>query len=150
MGKIGADSDDYPPTVPVVVPDLDEVKEFAAKLHAEEKAWKGEAIGWQAEYDPKRPNPPLDSKMTFTLADSVSVKVVTKGYVILENPKMRSYLDDLLLNRFWPVTQRTLQATNYEYAPQKNPETTFTLAPTLQRSLSFILFDGRTVFSGDN
>ena len=46
-----------------------EVREFAAKLHAEGKAWKGEAFGWQAEYNPERPEPPLDSKMTFTPAD---------------------------------------------------------------------------------
>jgi hypothetical protein len=31
--------------------------------------WKGEAFGWQAEYNPERPEPPLDSKMTFTPAD---------------------------------------------------------------------------------
>ena len=49
--------DDYTSIVPVVVPDLDEVWEFAAKLHAEGKAWKGEAFGWQAEYNPERPEP---------------------------------------------------------------------------------------------
>jgi len=49
--------------------DLDEVREFAAKLHATRKPWKGEAFGWQAEYNPERPEPPLDSKMTFTPAD---------------------------------------------------------------------------------
>lgn len=55
--------------VPVVVPDLDEVRKFAAKLHDEGKAWKGEAFGWQAEYNPERPEPPLDSRMRFTPAD---------------------------------------------------------------------------------
>lgn len=58
-----------PLTVPIVLPDLDEVREFAAKLHATGKPWKGEAFGWQAEYNPERPDPPLDSKMTFTPAD---------------------------------------------------------------------------------
>jgi hypothetical protein len=61
--------ENYASIVPVVVPDLDEVREFAAKLHAEGRAWKGEAFGWQAEYNPERPEPPLDSKMTFTPAD---------------------------------------------------------------------------------
>ena len=56
--------------VPIVVPDLDEVRAFAAKLHAEGKAWNGEAFGWQAEYNPERPESPLDSKMTFMPADS--------------------------------------------------------------------------------
>lgn len=61
--------DDYAAIVPVAIPDLDEVRAFAAKLHARKKAWKGEVFGWQAEYNPERPNPPLDSKMTFTPAD---------------------------------------------------------------------------------
>ena len=61
--------DDYASIVPVVIPDLDEVREFAARLHAEEKVWKGDAFGWAAEYSPERPDPPLDSKMTFTPAD---------------------------------------------------------------------------------
>jgi len=55
--------------VPIVIPSLDEVPEFAAKLHARGQAWKGEAFGWPAEYNPERPEPPLDSKMTFTPAD---------------------------------------------------------------------------------
>lgn len=57
------------PTIPIVIPDLDEVRAFAAKLHAEGKPWQGEAFGWQAEYTPENPEPPLDSKMTFTPAD---------------------------------------------------------------------------------
>ena len=61
--------DDDASIVPIVVPDLDEVRAFAAKLHAEGKAWSGEAFGWQAEYNPERPEPPLDSRMTFTPAD---------------------------------------------------------------------------------
>jgi len=61
--------DDYESIVPIVVPDLDEVRAFAAKLHTKGKAWKGEAFGWQAEYNPERSEPPLDSKMTFTPAD---------------------------------------------------------------------------------
>ena len=55
--------------VPVAVPDLDAVRAFAVRLHAEGQAWEGEAFGWSAEYHPERPDPPLDSKMTFTPAD---------------------------------------------------------------------------------
>ena len=67
--KMAAREDEYSPIVPVVVPDLDEVRVFAARLHAQGKEWKGEAFGWSAEYNPERPEPPLDSKMTFTPAD---------------------------------------------------------------------------------
>jgi hypothetical protein len=54
--------------VPLLIPDRHEVRTFAAKVHAEGKAWTGEAFGWSAEYYPERPEPPLDSKMTFTPA----------------------------------------------------------------------------------
>lgn len=60
---------DYATIVPLSIPNLDEVRAFAAKLHAKGKAWKGEAFGWQAEYNPQRPEPPLESKLTFTPAD---------------------------------------------------------------------------------
>lgn len=55
--------------VPVVLPDLDEVREFAARRHAEGVRWSGEAFGWPAEYHPQRAERPLDSKMDFTPAD---------------------------------------------------------------------------------
>lgn len=53
----------------VLVPDLDQIRRFASGLHAVGRAWKGEAFGWEAEYNPERIEPPLDSKMTFTPAD---------------------------------------------------------------------------------
>jgi hypothetical protein len=61
--------DDYAALVPINIPDITEVRKFAAKLHANGKAWRGEVFGWQAEYNPQRAEPPLDSKMTFTPAD---------------------------------------------------------------------------------
>lgn len=61
--------EDYVSIIPIVIPDLDEVRKFAARLHAKGKPWRGEAFGWPAEYNPERPEPPLDSKMTFTPAD---------------------------------------------------------------------------------
>lgn len=61
--------EEYPSIVPVALPNLDEVREFAHRLHAEGKPWTGEAFGWSAEYHPEQPEPPLDSKMTFAPAD---------------------------------------------------------------------------------
>lgn len=55
--------------VPVLLPGLDEVRMFAAKLHASGQAWAGEAFGWPAEFHPGQAVAPLDSKMTFTPAD---------------------------------------------------------------------------------
>jgi len=55
--------------IPVAIPDVEKITEFAAKLHAKKKAWKGKAFGWQAEYNPERSEWPLASKMTFTPAD---------------------------------------------------------------------------------
>lgn len=55
--------------VPAAIPDLAQVRDFAARLHAANKPWRGEAFGWPAEYNPERPEAPLDSRMTFTPAD---------------------------------------------------------------------------------
>lgn len=60
---------DEEPVIPIVIPDLDEVRGFAAVLHMAGKAWRGEAFGWQAEYNPEQTTPPLDSHMTYTPAD---------------------------------------------------------------------------------
>jgi hypothetical protein len=59
----------YDSVVPLLIPELDEVRRFAAELHAQGKAWTGDAFGWAAEYQPERPEPPLDSKLLFTPAD---------------------------------------------------------------------------------
>lgn len=55
--------------VPVLIPDLDEVRALADRLHEAGDQWAGEAFGWSAEYNPERSLPPLDSNMTFTPAD---------------------------------------------------------------------------------
>lgn len=55
--------------IPVVIPELAEVREFAARLHRKGQPWQGEAFGWPAEYNPERSEPPLDSRMTFSPAD---------------------------------------------------------------------------------
>ncbi len=60
---------DEAPIVPIVIPDLDDVRSFAAALHQDGRAWRGVAFGWQAEYNPQQDTPPLDSHMTYTPAD---------------------------------------------------------------------------------
>ena len=60
---------DYSPVLPLAIPELSEVKAFAAHLHAVGKRWCGEIFGWPAEYTPERRVKPVDSKMEFTPAD---------------------------------------------------------------------------------
>ena len=60
---------DRVPIVPILIPELNEVREFARKLHADGRPWSGEAFGWHVEYNPESSQLPLDSKMTFTPAD---------------------------------------------------------------------------------
>jgi hypothetical protein len=55
--------------IPVLIPDLEEVRAFSDELHSKGTAWTGEAFGWSAEYNPEQPEAPLDSNMTFTPAD---------------------------------------------------------------------------------
>ncbi len=55
--------------VPVLLPGLDEVRAFAARLHTLGQTWAGEAFGWSAEYQPQQAVAPLDSKTTFSPAD---------------------------------------------------------------------------------
>lgn len=59
----------YDSVVPLLIPELHEVRRFAGELHAQGKPWAGEAFGWPAEYEPERPEPPLDSKMAFAPAE---------------------------------------------------------------------------------
>ena len=54
--------------LPLAVPDVQEVREFARHLHATGRAWAGHVFGWPAEYTPESRRRPLDSKMTFTPA----------------------------------------------------------------------------------
>ena len=59
----------YTPTLPLLIPDLDEVKAFAMHLHGVGKNWQGEIYGWPAEYSPESSKKPHDSKQNFTPAD---------------------------------------------------------------------------------
>ena len=67
--KVPTRDSNHTPVVPVLVPDLDEVRTFTATVHSEGKVWRGEFTGWSAEYNPERSDRPLDSTMTFTPAD---------------------------------------------------------------------------------
>jgi hypothetical protein len=58
-----------PPVLPVIIPELSEVKVFASQLHALGKHWQGEIFGWSAEYTPEKRVKPSASKMSFTPAD---------------------------------------------------------------------------------
>lgn len=55
--------------LPVVVPDLDAVRAFAAGRHAAGEPWQGEAFGWQGEYVPELRERPLGSRLDFTPAE---------------------------------------------------------------------------------
>lgn len=59
----------YESILPLAVPELQEVQEFANHLHSLGKPWRGEIFGWQAEYTPESDKKPEDSNMTFTPAD---------------------------------------------------------------------------------
>lgn len=61
--------DGHESVLPVVVPEIAAVREFAARLHAVGQPWQGDAFGWQAEYTPQRDTPPLQSRLTFTPAE---------------------------------------------------------------------------------
>jgi len=52
-----------------VVPELSDIKEFANKLHLQNTYWKGEYLGWQAEYNPQTNEKPVDSNMQFAPAN---------------------------------------------------------------------------------
>lgn len=60
---------DYSPILPVMIPDLGDVRAFADRLHAAGKHWHGEIFGWQAEYTPESRKRPVESKMKFSPAD---------------------------------------------------------------------------------
>jgi hypothetical protein len=57
-------------TIPIAVPDLDRVREFAYKLHIQGQQWRGEFQGWPAYYRPEdRSRKPPNSKQAFCPAE---------------------------------------------------------------------------------
>lgn len=69
----------------------------------------------------------------------------SKNYVILENPAAAKQLDDLLVEEYWPVIQKSLMDSDYVYSPEK-PETDFEIGVQLTRAMKFMLFDGTKAF----
>lgn len=57
-----------PLIVPVALPDPDEVKQLALKLHTAGKEYQGEFAGWPVHYYPMRPKPLFGSSLSFTPA----------------------------------------------------------------------------------
>jgi hypothetical protein len=55
--------------MPVLIPDLSEVRAFAHHLHTVDKPWRGELYSCPDEYTPERRKKPAGSKMVFTPAD---------------------------------------------------------------------------------
>ena len=64
--------DDYESMVPVLIPELDDVRRFASDLHAQAKPWAGDAFGWSAEYHPQQANPPLDSHLRISASEKAA------------------------------------------------------------------------------
>ncbi len=69
-----------------------------------------------------------------------------KDVLILEKPHVKEELDELLLKGLWPAIRDCLENTGYVYSPEENPETDFELSRSLERSLSFMLFENRCLF----
>lgn len=60
---------EFQPVVPMFIPDLDAVQEFAQALHNQNIDWQGAVFGWEAEYRALRREQPPHSNMTFTPAE---------------------------------------------------------------------------------
>ncbi len=61
-------TDDTERILPLAVPDIREVREFALHLHGANRRWQGNLFGWPAEYAPESRRRPVDSKMAHTPA----------------------------------------------------------------------------------
>ncbi|MCX6045566.1 MAG: hypothetical protein NT075_10675 [Chloroflexi bacterium] len=55
--------------VPIAIPEIDDVRKFAAILHQNGQPYTDTVWGWPVKYSPEKATPPPDSKMTFTPAD---------------------------------------------------------------------------------
>ncbi len=53
---------------PIFVPDLDEVRSFADRVHTKGLPWRGVAFGSRANYEPESASVPAGSKAKFTPA----------------------------------------------------------------------------------
>ena len=62
------EAEDIALAVPVVLPEMVDIRKLAFALHAKGQAYEAEMSGWPVSYDPGSPEPPIDSKLTFTPA----------------------------------------------------------------------------------
>ena len=56
------------PAIPLAVPTIEEIRQMAETLHRKGQRFDGEAWGWPISYEPEDEVPPIDSRMTFTVA----------------------------------------------------------------------------------
>ncbi len=84
-------------------------------------------------------------KESWIIKESKKAKT-EKNYVILENPKERRKLDDILLKTYWPKIQEHCNKTEYILPVEENKKTDFELSFDYSRSLTFLLFDEQSSF----
>lgn len=74
------------------------------------------------------------------IVNAASTATENHGLVILENPKLRKRLDEILLG-MWPQIKSHLEPTGLIYGPEDLPLIETEYSSVLVRSLSFMLFD---------
>lgn len=55
-------------TIPIAIPDKEQVRAFAESLHSKGEPWSGEVFGWEAEYIPHRSE--TETPAMFSIGDS--------------------------------------------------------------------------------
>lgn len=59
---------DFPLTIPVTLPNMENIRAFAFGLHSRGQMYAGSLEGWPVSYTPATADPPLDSALNFTPA----------------------------------------------------------------------------------
>lgn len=62
------ESEDIALAVPVTIPEMQEIRHLAFTLHRQRHVFEGEQWGWPVSYAPESPQPPIESRLTFTPA----------------------------------------------------------------------------------
>ena len=58
----------FRPTIPVLIPNIQDIRDFALQLHRTNENWQGNVFGWDAEYQASLSDSPENSQMSFTPA----------------------------------------------------------------------------------
>jgi len=66
--RVRASDGDDQIVVPIAVPDIDDIRKLAQIIHERGQVYEDVIWGWPVHYVPSNPEPPIDSKMTFTPA----------------------------------------------------------------------------------